>query len=354
MKLMNVSQLKTGMQLARTVLNDDMVVILAENTMLTKAHITRLGFLNIPSVYIKDEYDLSPNYQSVMAMFDRSNAFATEYQEVVQKVDTIFKATSVTGEVPAEETHQLVHTTLAPLAKQSRAIDYLYDINHMADDLYNHSLRVSIMAGVIGKWLHYKRAEINDLIMAGFLHDIGKTKFPERLQSRAVETMKGPDFEVYLQHAQDGYDLIKYNSHISDTVKQAVLQHHECLDGSGFPKHLAKNEISEYARIIAIADLYDNITTEREGYVRQTPFSAIAKITELMYTKLDPEISVTILKRIKDVFLGSTVVLNNGLTGVIINYPHDLAELPMVRIDEHNVINLNNHKAIKIIEYNPK
>ena len=133
-----------------------------------------------------------------------------------------------------------------------------------------------------------------------------------------------------------------------------AAEHHECNDGSGFPKNLKGDEISKFAKIVAIADLYDNVTTEREGYVRQTPFTAIAKITEQMYTKLDPEISVVILKRIKDVFLGSTVVLNNGLTGKIVNYPHDFAEHPLVEIDKDNVINLNDYKAIKIVEYNPK
>ena len=72
MKALTVGQLQAGMELARTVVNDDMVVILSENTLLTKAHITRLSFLNIPQVYVKDEYELSPNYQSVMTIFNRN------------------------------------------------------------------------------------------------------------------------------------------------------------------------------------------------------------------------------------------------------------------------------------------
>ena len=60
------------------------------------------------------------------------------------------------------------------MSKQSGVIDYLYELNHMADDLYNHSMRVAILTGVIGKWLYKKPSEINDLILAGFLHDIGK------------------------------------------------------------------------------------------------------------------------------------------------------------------------------------
>ena len=354
MKALTVGQLQAGMELARTVVNDDMVVILSENTLLTKAHITRLSFLNIPQVYVKDEYELSPNYQSVMTIFNRSNAFAAEYREVIREVNNIFEATTNNGEIPVEKTQTLVQDSLAPMSKQSGVIDYLYGLNHMADDLYNHSMRVSILAGVIGKWMYKKASVVNELILAGFLHDIGKTKFPPRLQSRRVETLNGEDFERYMQHTIDGSHLLNENKKIPEGVKLAALQHHECMDGSGFPFATKGEEIHEYARIIAIADLYDNITTEREGFVRQTPFTAIAKITEQMYTKLDPTISVAILKRIKDAFLGSTVVLNNGLAGTIINYPHDFAEHPLVRIDQDNVIDLNQHKGIKIVEYNPK
>ena len=353
MKSVNIKDLQPGMELARTVMNDDLVVILSENTMLTKAHITRLGFLNIPSVYIKDEYELSPNYQSVMAMFSRSNSFASEYHEVVREVENIFRATGSNGTIPMPKTSDLVRSSLTPMSKQSGALDYLYELNHMADDLYNHSLRVAIMSGVIGKWLHMKTSEINDLVLAGFLHDIGKTQFPERLQSRKVETMKGDDFEAYMRHTVDGAALLE-KAGMPERICLVAAEHHECNDGSGFPKNLKGDEISKFAKIVAIADLYDNVTTEREGYVRQTPFTAIAKITEQMYTKLDPEISVVILKRIKDVFLGSTVVLNNGLTGKIVNYPHDFAEHPLVEIDKDNVINLNDYKAIKLVEYNPK
>lgn len=354
MKALSIDKLQPGMQLARTVVNDDMVVILAENTLLTKAHITRLSFLNIPSVYIKDEYELSPNYQSVMAIFNRGNAFAAEYREVIRAVNTIFEATAKNDEVPVEKSQTLVHDSLAPMSKQSGVIDYLYSLNHMADDVYNHSVRTAILAGVIGKWLHKTPDEINELILAGFLHDIGKTKFPARLQSRRAETLNEDDFEVYMQHTIDGSHLLNANPKIPNGVKLAAFQHHECMDGSGFPFASKSEEIHEFARVIAIADLYDNITTEREGFVRQTPFTAIAKITEQMYTKLDPAISVTILKRIKDAFLGSKVMLSNGLTGTIVNYPSDFAEHPLVRIDQQNIIDLNQHKDITIVEYNQK
>ena len=88
-----------------------MVVVLSEDTLLTKAHITRLNFLNIAVVYIKDEYELSKNYQTASSIFNRGNAFVKEYDSVVQEARSIFDETSQSGNVPINETQDMVKDT---------------------------------------------------------------------------------------------------------------------------------------------------------------------------------------------------------------------------------------------------
>ena len=354
MRAISVEDLKPGMTLARTIVNDEMVVILSENTLLTRAHITRLSFLNIPVIYIKDEYELSTNYQNVEAMFNPSNAFVTEYKEVVHTAEEIFEATAKEGHVPVEKTNKMVNESLAPMAKQSGVVDYLYELNHLANDVYNHSLRVAILAGVIAKWLRFPSAKTKDIIVAGFLHDIGKTQFTPRLLEKNVATLQGDDLEAYMQHTMDGHHILSSKPDLSDGVKLAALQHHECMDGSGFPFNSAAKDIHEYARIIAVADLYDNITTEREGFVKETPFAAIAKITKDMFVKLDPSVCVPFLINIKEAFLGSKVTLSNGLQGILVSYPEDYASHPLIRVSQEEIIDLNQYKNLRIVEYNPK
>lgn len=342
------------MLLARTIVNSDMVVVLSEDTLLTKAHITRLTFLNIPVVYIKDEYELNQNYQTVTAIFNRGNAFIKEYESVVQEARSIFAEAGKSGQIPLESTETMVQDKLAPLSKNSGVIDYVYDLNHRASDIYNHSLRVSILAGVIAKWMHFDHAKISDIILAGFLHDIGKTKFPQRLLDKNVNTLQGADYEAYIQHTVDGHHILNNVPGLSEGVKLAAMQHHERMDGSGFPFNCNGADIHEYARIIMIADLYDNITTEREGYIKQTPFAAIAQLTRNMFTSLDPTVCVPVLTHIKDAFLGSRVTLNNGEKGTIAAYPNDFAAHPIISISNDEILNLNEHPELMITEYNPK
>ena len=354
MRAVSAEDLKPGMLLARTIVNSDMVVVLSEDTLLTKAHITRLTFLNIPVVYIKDEYELNQNYQTVTAIFNRGNAFIKEYEGVVQEARSIFAEAGKSGQIPLESTETMVQDKLAPLSKNSGVIDYVYDLNHRASDIYNHSLRVSILAGVIAKWMHFDHAKISDIILAGFLHDIGKTKFPQRLLDKNVNTLQGADYEAYIQHTVDGHHILNNVPGLSEGVKLAAMQHHERMDGSGFPFNCNGADIHEYARIIMIADLYDNITTEREGYIKQTPFAAIAQLTRNMFTSLDPTVCVPVLTHIKDAFLGSRVTLNNGEKGTIAAYPNDFAAHPIISISNDEILNLNEHPELMITEYNPK
>ncbi len=354
MRATSVEDLQPGMTLARTIISDDMVVILSEGTLLTKAHITRLGFLTIPTVYVKDEYELSPSYQNVEAMLRPSNAFVAEYKEVIHTAKDIFDATTKGGTVPMDKTASMVKNPLLPMVRQSGVIDYLFELNHLASDVYNHSLRVSILAGVIAKWLMFPLEKTQELILAGFLHDIGKTKFDTRLIEKRIDTLKGPDLEAYMKHTMDGNHILSESGSFSDGIKLAALQHHECMDASGFPFNLPGNDIHEYARIIALADMYDNITVEREGFVKQTPFNAIARISQDMYTRLDPQICVPFLTHIREAFLGSTVTLSNGLQGTIVHYMEDLTTQPLVRVSQDVIIDLNKNKNITIVEYNSK
>lgn len=103
-----------------------------------------------------------------------------------------------------------------------------------------------------------------------------------------------------------------------------------------------------------MADLYDNITIEREGYPRRTPFDAVTEIARQMYTALDPRVCMPVLTNIKNAFLGSRVLLSNHREGTITAYPHGVVPLPIITISEDEVIDLNENKNITIVEYNPK
>lgn len=353
MRSIDISKVQPGMTLARTIINDNMIVVLAENTLLSMAHITRLKFLGIQTIHIKDSYDLNPQNLIVQSMLSRSHAFARDYQTVLKSVEELFAITEKTKEVPAVKMKKMVGETLSPMAKESGIIDYLYDLKHINNSAYNHSLRVSILSGVLAKWLHYSDAAINEVILAGFLHDIGKTQLDQKIMEKNVENLTDTEREIYMQHTLDGFHLLAENPDLPDGVKRTTLQHHERIDGSGFPFNSYDLEIHDYAKIVAIADLYDNMTTEREGFLKQTPFSAMQKIRKQMFTDLDPKVCMAFLLNVQQSFIGSSVLLSDKTKGTIIQYPNDYAGLPVIRLTSDEVIDLNFHPELSVIEYNP-
>ena len=354
LRAVSVEDIKEGDVLARSLVNDDHIVMISEGTVLKKAHITRLNYLNIPVVYIKDEYELSKNFQAASAVFNKSNAFVKDYNAVVTVAKEIFTDMEQEKDKKSAAAHAVVSNAVTPLAKSSGVIDHLFDMSHVDDDIYQHSLRVSILSGVIAKWMQYDPIRQRDIMLAGFFHDAGKTALPRRILDKRIDKLQGDDLLEYQSHTEEGYKILSNMPDIAEGVKRAAREHHERMDGTGFPNGLRGSEIHIYSSIVALADFYDNTTTEREGYKKQTPFDAFSYITEHIYTTLDPTVCVPFLNHMKDAFLGSRVTLSNGINGKVAAFPGDFAALPVISTETHEIINLNKEPDIKIMEYNPK
>ena len=348
MKAVSVERLEPGMTLARTVTNEDMVIVLSEGTLLTSAHITRLKSLDVPVVHIKDDFDLSQNYQQASAVLKKNKAFSHEFDVVSKYADEVFESLK-NGELPKEQT-QKVTAHILPLADNSGTIDYLFSLSHKSTTLALHSERVAILSGIIAKWMHFNWAEIRTVVTAAFLHDVGKVKMPDRLLNRDPENLNEDDFKTYQQHCEDGADLLK-GSALDETIQKVALSHHEHMNGTGFPNGLTGDAIHPYARIVAVADTYDNLTSEKPGQVKQTPFYAVSYFVREIYSSLDPVVCVPLLTRIKDSLIGSHVTLSDGNKGVVAMYPNDFSALPIISLEGGGDINLNKHPNITVIRY---
>lgn len=351
MRHIDINDVKPGMVLARTVINDNMMVVLAKGKLLEPAHITRLKFLGIKELYIQDEFE--QKQQAIQKLLSQSHAFVAEYREVVTIVEGIFDEVSQSKKIPVDKMKKLIDDTVVSMAMKSGVIDYLYEVKSMDNFTYNHSLRVSILAGVLAKWLRYDKKQVKDVILAGFLHDIGKTQMDKNLVQKNADRLGPADRKLYEEHPILGYQLLLDKTDIPDGVKKAVLQHHENNDGTGFPNQVKGEAVHEYSKIVALVDFYDLYTSERESYTKQTPFSALEIIGRSMYTTMDPQICIPFIINVRQSFLGSEVLLSDRRKGLIVQFPDAYETLPLVKVSDEEIIDLNRHKDLKILEYNP-
>jgi len=144
--------------------------------------------------------------------------------------------------------------------------------------------------------------------------------------------------------------LIKNTKQLPQMVMLGVWQHHERLDGGGYPFGLSGKDISTYARIVAIADMYDAMTSNRVYQQAVTPFKVLEELFSEMFNKVDPAISITFLDNLKDSLIGYVVRLSDGSEAKVIYLDKNRLTQPVVKVADGQYIDLGKRKDLSIIE----
>lgn len=168
------------------------------------------------------------------------------------------------------------------------SVAYLLSLSGHDFYTYNHSLDVSIYSLGLGKVLGFSAKEMEELGVGCLFHDIGK-------RNVAIEILckKGPlddaEWEQMKRHPQYGLIILNQNPNISDGVKAACFEHHESWAGNGYPQQITGPEIHPYARIVAICDTYDAMTTQRSYNTPMKPAEALTMMRDKLSGRYDPD-----------------------------------------------------------------
>ena len=188
--------------------------------------------------------------------------------------------------------------------------DMLFHMKKNAENLYTHSINVALLAQILAKWMNFDSYDIEPLVIAALLHDIGILKLSEDDLKEFTFKQK-LEKGKYEKHTVLGYNLIKEKD-IDIRIKQAVLTHHERLDKSGFPLQVPSKNINPLSRILAIADVYDTLIMKEKGAAALSPFLALKELEENGYHKFDSQMLMTFLSKVTYNFIQHTVLLSNG------------------------------------------
>ena len=219
-----------------------------------------------------------------------------------------------------------------------QCFDMIHNMRSVDDSIYSHSLNVALISRILGKWLHWSREDLDELILAGLLHDIGKAMIPEEVLNKEGK-LTDDEFDMIKQHPQAGYNLLK-NMHLDPRIKKATLMHHERCDGSGYPMGLEEIMIDDFALVIAIADVYDAMTAARKYRSPLCPFQVITEFEKDGYHKYKPEYILTFLRRIAITYQNNRVILSNGQAAKIILLNQNSLAKPLVQLDDGSCIDL--------------
>ncbi|MBU3158280.1 HD-GYP domain-containing protein [Clostridium frigoris] len=217
--------------------------------------------------------------------------------------------------------------------------------------LTRHCVNVALLSSMLGKWLNLPKNELTLLTHTAFLSDIGKTKINPTVLNKPSK-LTNLEFDEVKKHSLYAYDLIKNIPLLDKSVILGVLTHHERLNGSGYPLGLKEDKISTFAKIIAIADTFDAMTSERVYSKKQNPLKVLEVLQHDCIDLLDYNYITTFVRHMSNYYTGEMVKLNKGSIGKIIKIDINNISKPLISVDS-NFIDLQKEKNLFIIDMLP-
>lgn len=352
--------LEVGMILADDVYNKSDQMIIPRKTVLTEKHIEKLSLYRVPAVTVvklEDNIERNNEAETVFEIQKEEQIGKKQVEELLNETTKQIKNTlnhfihDLKNQEALETMVQSVNILLAQMHSAGDVFDLLVQIRKDSDLVYQHSLNVAMVSVMLGRWLRFSEADLEVLLMAGLLHDIGKLLIPEKILLKPYK-LDDKEYHIIKSHTVQGYQLIK-NMDIDKRIKLVVLMHHERCDGSGYPMGIERDKISAFAKIVAIADVYDAMTSSRLYRDSICPFDVIAQFEAEGFQLFETEYILTFLRNIANLYIHNRVILSDGSEGEIIMIHPNAISRPVVQVADR-YIDLSKESEIKIVEMQVK
>lgn len=349
-KYMRTRQLRPGMKLDHPVVDRLGRNLVARGAELDQYMIDSLIQMGIMTVYIQSDEDDEPDKPLVVSAEAKRKIaqLRTEDPAKVSLSASVRKRVAegiqfIYNSPDSKEATQATTSIATELLNAINSNDAIaLDISALktSDEYtFKHSVDVATIAMIVAKQQGYSDPEIHEIGVCGLLHDIGKTKVPLEILNKPGR-LDDQEFTIMKQHSVYGYHMVKDRNEFSTAVCLGVLQHHEKINGSGYPMGVDDSKISPYARVLAVADIYDALVTERPYKAAYSQRDAVEMIMS-MTMELDINAMKSFLESMILYPVDSIVELSNGERArVVKNCPHYILRPTVVGLTSGKVYDL--------------
>ncbi|MCR5302746.1 MAG: HD domain-containing protein [Lachnospiraceae bacterium] len=349
MELKAVIALKPGDVVAEDVFDHKGNVFVKKNTTLDKFLIQKLNVAKITCVNIKEPEDDKTTYFEKIRVSRTFRQFYEIYSKNFYELKDLMEQFLQTGTpIDSDRLYEIVDDIMSPFKHSKITILDMLAVLETAesDFLYTHAINVALICNYTGKWFKQEGKDLRALVLCGFYYDIGKFKIPAQIllkQGRLTDE----EFDAIKSHTSLGYEMLQpFN--IDERIKLAAMMHHERIDGSGYPQHLVDDQIVPFAKIIAILDSYEAMTSYRSYRAPLCPFTVIEIFEKDGYGKYDTGYYITFLERMVEEYIGKEVMLSDGTVCVVVLINKQKYSRPMVKTVDGNYIDLTTRKDLSI------
>jgi len=350
-----VNQLQEGCILSEDVVARSGQPIIPKNTVLTPFLLTILDRFLVEDVYIEPMLSNGKQFEPSDLIEKNDNRGKetkriSQYLKAVEQYKRLFQAWQAGLAVDIGEIRKIVIPLIDIFVESKRDLFALYRYTTKEDYIYHHAVSVGVLSGFLAKNLNYQKGDYYQIALAGILSNCGMAKVDTKLLSK-ISALTYKEYEEIKHHTIHGYKMVQKISALQEGTKLAVLQHHERNDGSGYPFGIDGKKIHPYSKIVAVADVYHALTSERPYRGKQSPFKALEQLQADCFGKLNIEIVKILVDHLTAFNIGTKVRLSNGELAEIVFVHPDSPTRPMVKnLTTDEFISLKENRDVYIEE----
>ncbi|MFD2705443.1 HD-GYP domain-containing protein [Salibacterium lacus] len=335
MRIKRVQSLQPGEKLGQALVDDEGKILLQDGVELTSGLIKRLKDKSFTYIYVEDPLTNDIEVKQPLRDETRLKAVQTMKEEFswIGREENL--AGSFKGKNLSRTFSSIVDMVLSDVKSHDEAIGLLSDVLLYDSYVFTHSLQVTVYTLRLALELGYSEKALREIGLGAILHDVGKMTIPEKVLNKPGK-LTDEEFEVVKQHTTDGYYILKDMPNVPLLAAHCALQHHERIDGSGYPHGRHEKDIHDYAKVMAVADVFDAVTSHRVYRKAMLPHEGLEILYQGAGTLFDNEIVAAFQKVIALYPNGVSVNVSNGSKAVVVRQNRNLPWRPVIRIMEQD------------------
>lgn len=256
--------------------------------------------------------------------------------------DIVEKNTPVNVDHMIGDTMQIISDQGSTFA----VFDMLHNMRDFDDLTYAHSMNVAMICNVFARWLRFSEEDVRTITACGMMHDIGKLKIDDAIIKKPGK-LTPEEFRAIQSHPAEGYRILQ-KQNIDLHIKLSALEHHEKCDGTGYPMKLTGEKIDPFAKIVAIADVYDAMTANRVYREGMCPFRVIEIFEEEGFHKYEVTYILKFLENVVNTYIDNRVLLSDGRIGTVRWINKQRLSKPMLEMSDGTFLELEKSPGLHI------